>query len=600
MKIFKKVFVILSLLLCANLISSCDTNIVSRIDPGDFNEYSSRLFGTIIGDDELTIHYLFKDKEALGITETSLSLPTPGASSALGKLIINLYFGPMANYNYDELNFDEKMTYNVILDLLDRINNKVGDMVYLDNNYLGSYLGYQAQLPILFAEYRFDNLDDIENYFGLLQLVPETFEEYYNYEIIKADAGYGMSDYVIDKVIDQCDEFISAGVNHFLITTFENRIEKFDLTDEEKASYISRNEEIVLNDLCRGYQFIKDNLGNLKGKSTNDLGLYYYRYLQSDDTYYELGQEYYKYLFKDATGYDDDMEDAINYIQNHLDDLVNEIKDLQRANPNIASIADSVQLMSSQTSPTEQMEYYKTLLAGDFPVIEEWPTINIKDVDPSMEDHFSPACYISSAIDDYEQESIFINWAKVDGDYNYLYTTLGHEGIPGHMYQNIFFKTQEVNPIRKVLKSSGYQEGWATYVELYMYNFVEGVDEDVITYLKDYDILNGVLTARLDMGIHYEGWTIDDTLEYLSRYFSGYTTERVQKIVEQLVEVPTNSQTYYYTYFKIQDMYNRTKEALGENFDPTEFHKTILDCGPVPLRFVETVIDEYIESKTNN
>ena len=165
------------------------------------------------------------------------------------------------------------------------------------------------------------------------------------------------------------------------------------------------------------------------------------------------------------------------------------------------------------------------------------------------------------------------------------------------MYQNIYFKTQDVNMIRKVLKNSGYQEGWATYVELYMYNFVEGVDANIIEYLRNYDILNGVLTARLDMGIHYEGWTIEETQAYLSRYFTGYTYEATERIFQQLVEVPTNSQTYYYTYFKICDMYERCEQALGEKFNVEEFHKLILDCGPVPLRFVEVVVDEYIEDK---
>ncbi len=596
MKIIKRFCCLIALLFFILCSSSC--NVVSKIKPGDFGEYTDRLFATIIGNDELTIHYLFKDKEALGIKETSLSLPTPGSSSALGRLIINLYFGPMANYNYDELDFDQKMTYNVILNLLDRINEKVGDMVYLDNNYLGSYLGYQAQLPILFAEYRFDCLDDVYNYFGLLELVPETFEEYYNYEVKKSEAGYGMPDFVIDKVIDQCHEFIASGENHFLITTFPSRLDTLNLPDEQRAELIEQNKSKVLNDVCSGYRYIEENLGNLKGQATNNLGLYHYRHLQDDGTYYELGQEYYKYLFKQATGYEDDMEEAIAYMQNHLDQLVAEIRSLQAEDEEIKEKAAAVVLMDD--TPAEQMEYYKTLLPGHFPVIEHWPTINIKDVDPSMEDHFSPAAYISSAIDDYSQESIFLNQKKINGDYNYLYTTLGHEGIPGHMYQNIYFKTQDVNKIRKVLKSSGYQEGWATYVELYMYNFVTGVDENVISYLKDYDILNGVLTARLDMGIHYEGWDQAQTKEYLERYFGSYTDERIQKIYEQLVEVPTNSQTYFYTYFKIQDMYDRTKLALGESFDPTEFHQVILDCGPVPLRFVEVVVDEYISSKVGN
>ena len=42
-------------------------------------------------------------------------------------------------------------------------------------------------------------------------------------------------------------------------------------------------------------------------------------------------------------------------------------------------------------------------------------------------------------------------------------------------------------------------------------------------------------------------------------------------------------------------MRERVSAALGENFNELEFHKLILDCGPIPLRFVENVVDKYIE-----
>ena len=593
MKKMRKFLFILVLFVFTLLTTSCK-KIVENIDPGDFDEYTEKLFATLIGNDEMTIHFLFKNRDKLPIEKTNLSLPTPGSNSALGVAVINLYFGPIKNYDYNTLSFDQKMTYNVIVDLLDSINEKTGDMVYLDNNYLGSYLGYQAQLPILFAEYRFDNVQDVENYFGLMKLVPETFIEYVNYENNKADAGYGMPDFVIDKVIDQCIEFISSGDDHFLISTFPERLEVLNLTNEQKEKYIEENKEIVKSYLNEGYAYVRDSLPKLKGRATNEMGLAHYKKVNDDGSITEIGKEYYAYLFKDATGYEDSIPDAINYIQRHLDEIIQNVVTISQNNPNIGDIVDSVVLMDN--SPEEQMELYKKMIVGHFPQIEKYPEINIKNVHPSMEDHFSPAAYISSPIDDFDQESIFLNQLRIDGDYNYLYTTLAHEGIPGHMYQNIYFKSQDTNIIRKVLKNSGYMEGWATYSELYMYNFVEGLSDDVIQYMKNYDILNGVLTARLDMGIHYEGWTLEETCEFLSKYFKGYTLETTRPIYEQLVEVPTNSQTYYYTYFKLCDMYERAENALGSKFSALDFHKLILDCGPVPLRFVETVVDEYIKA----
>jgi uncharacterized protein (DUF885 family) len=96
------------------------------------------------------------------------------------------------------------------------------------------------------------------------------------------------------------------------------------------------------------------------------------------------------------------------------------------------------------------------------------------------------------------------------------------------------------------------------------------------------------------MGIHYEGWNFNQVQEFINKYLEGYTKERVQAVLEQIIEVPTNPQIYFFTYFKILDMRTRAETALGSNFDEVEFHKTILDCGPIPLKYVEIVIDEYI------
>jgi len=590
MKFVRKLFLVITLFFTISLIPSC--SFVEKINPGDFDEYSDKLLHTVLGHDELTLHFLFNDYSSLGIEETKLSLPTPGATSTLGKLLINLYFGPMKNYDYDTLTFDQKMTYNVIVDLLERINSKKYEMNYLDNNYLGSYLGYQAQLPVLLAQYRLNSLKDVENYFGLLRLVPETFKEYYDYEVKKSDAGFGMSDYVIEKVVAQCDSFITNREEHFLVKTFRDRLSNLDLTDEEKDELCLENKELIMNDVCDGYQYVRDNLPNLLGKATNDLGLCYYSITDDDGNVYELGKEYYSYLFRKATGYDENIEDVIVYMQGHLDNIISNIKTLQNNHPGIKEEAQNISLM--EISPREQIEAYKTLIEHDFPSIEVYPEISVLDIDESMEDFFSPACYISSPIDDYSKEVIYLNQKKIDGDMNYLYNTIAHEGVPGHLYQNIYFKTSDANILRKILKNSGYQEGWATYVQLYVYNYCEGVDEDIIEYLKNYDILNGVLTARLDLGIHYEGWDAEDILEYMSKYFSNYDLDRCQRILEQLVEVPTNSQTYYYTYFRILDMRQRVMDALCDDYDPIEFHKILLDCGPLPLRFIEVVVDEYI------
>ena len=41
-------------------------------------------------------------------------------------------------------------------------------------------------------------------------------------------------------------------------------------------------------------------------------------------------------------------------------------------------------------------------------------------------------------------------------------------------------------------------------------------------------------------------------------------------------------------------MYTRTQNALKNNFNELEFHTLLLNCGPVPLRYIEDIVDNYI------
>ncbi len=585
MKKLKKILILIIIILLPFLLTSCFSS-QKEADPSTFDEYSQELFHLIIGDDELTNNFLFKNPENFGLPEyASIYLPTPSITNGFSKLLINRFFKQLENYDYNKLNFDQQMTHNILTDLIDSVNAETKEMSYLDNNYLGSYLGYQAQLPLLLSEYDFDDMKDIENYFAIIDLVPKTFENYVNFEIEKANEGYGMPDFIIDKVISQCSEFIKDVDNHFLIKTFPSRLENLDFSINEstKNILISTNEEKVKGPLVEGYKYIKDNLGKVYGKAKNNLGLYYYK----------EGQKYYQNLFKQETGYDISIEDAITYMEDKLNASYTKLKKLILNNPDLENKLETSSLMKS--TPEEQIDNFISNINNIFPEIKEYPNINIKYIDKSMENNFSPAAYINSPIDDFNNEFIFLNNASIGGDYNYLYHTLAHEGIPGHLYQNVYFKQQDVNIIRKVLKSSGYIEGWATYAEMYSFNFCSEDEKIVGEYLKLNDEVLGALQCRLDMGIHYEGWNAQKVLDCLNKYSSNYTLETAQSILEQLIEIPTNSQIYFFSYFKIVDMYNRTKSALMDNFSEIEFHKLILDCGPVPLRFVETIVDNYIE-----
>lgn len=609
-KRLKNTFLIIIICICSLLFCGCEVMeevFDYELDPSTFDGYTNELLITLVGGDELTCNYYFADREKYGLDYYEPKLPTPSVTSVTGLAAINLIFGQVKNYDYDKLNEDQKMTYNILVNLIDGINAETTEMSYLDNNYLGSYLGYQAQLPLLLTEYNFRTKRDIENYLKYLKLIPETFETYYNFEVEKAEKGYGMPDFVIAKVKNQCTNFISGIDNQstFMFNVVKNKINECDfLTQMEKVDYIALNKSYIEDYVKKGYQFIESNIDSLKGKAKNNEGLAGFYTAEGDD----IGKQYYELMFKDAVGYDISCEDAITYVENkmteYLDDYIAVNKQIN-ANQSIASQLDLIldnKVFFMDKTPEEQLELYKTLILDDFPSLSVEPTIVVNYIDESMQENFSPAAYMTSPIDEITTESIYLNPAdiylfddnknKTDTlDYNYLYNTLAHEGLPGHLYQTAYFKSLDVNPIRKVLKNSGYVEGWATYTENYVYKYLKGkFDPLIIKYMIANTNFTSAFYSRLDLGIHYEGWSLEETYNFMKTYLNIGDMESIRPAYEQLVEIPTNYQKYMFTYLKFADMYEKVSEHLGDEFNAKDYHKTILDCGPAPLKYVEDVV----------
>ena len=67
-------------------------------------------------------------------------------------------------------------------------------------------------------------------------------------------------------------------------------------------------------------------------------------------------------------------------------------------------------------------------MRANFPAPPE-TTFTVSSIDECMEDYMAPAFYITSPIDDYAQNSIFIN-ASTDTSSLRYFTTLAHEGFP--------------------------------------------------------------------------------------------------------------------------------------------------------------------------
>ena len=141
------------------------------------------------------------------------------------------------------------------------------------------------------------------------------------------------------------------------------------------------------------------------------------------------------------------------------------------------------------------------------------------------------------------------------------------------------------------MDSSGYVEGWATYIESFAYGYAAAFLEDEaavdvarLAWLNR--SVNLCLFSLLDIGIHYHGWDLGETTQFL-RTFGITELSAVGEIFQYIVETPANYLKYYLGYLNFLDLRTACQKRLGEDFDMVKFHESVLAIGPVQFPVLE-------------
>jgi uncharacterized protein (DUF885 family) len=550
---------------------------------GSFDEFTNELFVEEVQSDTLTLNYALADPEQYGIEEKPVTLGEFSIEQMEKEISLSEnYLKRLNRFRYDELTESQKLTYDILKNYLE-LGISDGDYLYY-TECLGPTTGLQAQLPILLAEYNFYTRDDIDDYIELLPGVYDYFKEITAFEREKSDRGLFMSDAVADRIIEQCKAFIEQPEENFLINYFNEKISGYDnLTKKEIASYQEKNRAGVMNYVIPAYELLIDTLEELKGTGVNKAGLYYY----------PEGQAYYEYLAKSYTGSGKTMDEMSEMLDTAIGDGVLQITKISLANPDIIQEYDDFTSFPI-TDPEEILDDLKTDILTEFP--DPVPVqCEIKYVDESLSEYLSPAMYLVPAIDEYTNNNIYIN-GDDEATLSKIYTTVAHEGYPGHLYQCVYFRSQDPAPIRNVMNFLGYDEGWATYVEHYSYHLA-GIDETLADFLEVNSAVILFMYARADIGIHYEGWTQKKAVTYINSFVGDEETSK--SIYDTLLEEPAIYLPYAVGYLEIKELRAKAEKELGDQFDPKEFHEFLLDIGPAQFNVIDNYIDEWLQTEAN-
>lgn len=556
----------------------------------EFEQYLDDYFKDVVTDDTLTYNYTIKDGADYGLEEPEVTLGDPGMTAeeiGQDKEEFEGWVKKLDAIDRSCLTEDQKLTYDV-LDEYFQVSAGIFDNVYLYEPF-SPMRGLQANIATNFTDYRFDDKGDVERYIELLGQIPDYFAEYLDFEQEKSEKGYFMSDAVCDKVISQCKDFVADKENHFMVTTFNDNIDALDfLTDEEKAEYKEANKQAVENSLLPAFENVAEVLSGLKGTGTNDGGI----------CNYDGGKEYYEYLLKNFAGTAKSPEEVIDMLDTELQKLMVSLYQYylgnQAAYEYFAANYDSIFAETDQMTASEMVDKMMETASEHYP---DAGTINYKaealdkNLETIMDDVL--AYYMAPAIDDPDNNLIRVNGLHTDG----MWTTLAHEGYPGHMLQNAYYMSTDPEPVRTLMNFLGYKEGWAMYAcydSLYYYEYEEPEYGDTIAALYQLnDEMSYLMMGRVDLGINYEGWTLQDTADYLTK--NGMDGSAAQELYTTMVGDPAVYQSYSTGYYEMKELRDYAKEKMGDDFDLKTFNTIILETGPCQFDILKEQVDKKLQ-----
>ena len=535
----------------------------------EFEAYTEELFCSEVSSNTINLHYTLKNPEDYGITEDAAGLGSFETDTDMVKASVENMRRSLEDFSYDNLDLQNKITYD-ILEYQIKAAEQSADFILYEEP-LGLVSGVQTQFPVVLSEYQFYDSQDVETYLELLEMTGAYFDSLIKFEREKSSAGLFMADYALDTVIEQCQAFLDMGDGNYLYSTFVDRIKDVnELTEEEKSDYIQDNALAVSDCIFPAYEKLISDLEQLRGSGKNEKGL----------SYLPEGIDYYELVVRQSTGSERSVEEMEDLTRRQITD---DLEAMEKVLGITTEEAQEAAAAIAQTSAELILARLQEGISGTFPEAPD-TALEVKYVPEEMEDHLSPAFYMIPAIDNTEQNVIYINQAHMSDDLT-LFTTLAHEGYPGHLYQTVYYESTDPDPIRSIMDFGGYVEGWATYAEMGSYYLTPLSKEQATLLQKNSSIILG-LYALADMGIHYDGWSRMDTVAFFSNY--GITdAETVERIYELIIGSPGNYLKYYIGYVEFLELKKEWAEEKGEAFSQKEFHEAVLEVGPAPFEIVE-------------
>lgn len=489
-----------------------------------------------------------------------------------------VFYDRLNAINREQLPQEKQFSYDVLHDILEDFSEDTSEFFYLDEP-LTEYSGIHSNLPLSFALFELKNTTDVEDYLTLLADMPRYMGQILAFEQKRADMGLFMTEHALDAILEDCKLIIDSRDNSFLYVTFDDAIDQLTtLTPDQAKTYKERNASLIQNEYVNSYQTLYDGLSSLRKHC---------RTYEQAATYSDLQKRFFEYSMQSAGDNSLSVEETLELLKSELTYLYNDIVDIQTKDPGINDKKIDVTSGNMQTD----LDYLQSVIS---PLLPELPEHNLtlSDVPEELQGQFAPAAYVVPSMDDWKDNTIFVNTATSDPT---LLLTLAHEGYPGHMYQYIYQRSKDdLGLMQRAANFNGYAEGWAQFAEFLVTQNQTKYDQDYVRLNFEYGVMgNSILPAIISIMVNYYGYSEEALANYLTGI--GFSKESASYFYNAVVDQPYYYFSYAIGYAQLAQLYRDESNDMGASFDMSAFLTTYLNLGPGNFDLIKEQMDVWAD-----
>ncbi|HET7361597.1 MAG TPA: DUF885 domain-containing protein, partial [Salinimicrobium sp.] len=446
------------------------------------------------------------------------------------------------------LNEQAKLSYILYKQQMEDI---VADYDFRFYNYpVNQMFGVQAQIPAFLINFhKITSVEDAKAYISRLNKIPLVFEDVIDGLKLRENNGILPPKFVFDHTIDvsrnilEGKPFEKAAEPSTLLDDFKKKMEKLNISSEEKSKLIRQAQKALVESVKPAYENLIATLEDQRQRATADHGVwkfpkgeeFYENALEKYTTTNLSAQQIHEFGLSEVARIHAEMEEIMEEVG--YEGSLQEFFEFMRTDDRFYyenTPEDRKKYLAEATAIIETMKGHLDSLFITRPKAE----LEVKAVEAFREKSAGKAFYSPPAIDGSRPGIYYANLYDMKAMPIYQMEALAyHEGIPGHHMQiGIAQELDSLPMFRKISSYPAYVEGWGLYAEL--------LPKEIDFYQDPYSDF-GRLAMELwrairlvvDTGIHSKKWTRQEAIDYYMKNAPG-SESAATKMVERHIVWP--------------------------------------------------------------